>query len=58
MQYDNQYVLAENQFVLNLSYKTESHEIEFERGKVTKVIMNTDQFARVDTMEVKNNGRL
>lgn len=58
MQYDNRYVLAENQFVLNLSYKTESYEIEFERGKVTKVIMDTDQFARVDTMEVKNNGRL
>lgn len=58
MQYDNRYVLAENQFILNLSYKSESHEIEFDRGKVTKLIMDTDQFARVDTMEVKNNGRL
>ncbi len=58
MQYDNRYVLAADQFVLNLSYKSESHEIEFDRGKVTKMIMDTDQFARVDTMEVKNNGRL
>lgn len=58
MQFESKYVLAAEQFRLNLSYMTESHEIEFEQGRVTKLVMNTEQFARVDALEVKKNGRL
>lgn len=58
MQYSSKYVIAAEQFRLNMSYVVESHEIEFIQGKVTKLIMNTDQFARVDMLEVHKNGRL
>lgn len=57
MQYDGKYVIAAEQFRLNLDYSNASQEIEFEQGRVTKVLMNTEQFARVDDMEVTKNGR-
>jgi len=49
---------AEQRFEFQTDYRFVSQEYPIDTGRMTKVITNTEQYARVDKLEVSKNGKL
>ena len=49
---------SEQRFEFQTDYRFVSQEYPIDAGRMTKVITNTEQYARVDKLEVSKNGKL
>lgn len=53
MEYNSYYVKTESVFEFETAYEFKSQEYPIDRGRMTKMVTNTEQFARIDSLEVE-----
>lgn len=53
MEFNDYYVKTENVFEFETTYEFTSQEYPIDRGRMTKMVTNTEQFARIDSLEVE-----
>ena len=53
MEYNPYYVKTESVFEFETVYEFKSQEYPIDRGRMTKMVTNTEQFARIDSLEVE-----
>ena len=58
MTYNRLYVKSETTFELQTKYSFASYEVPIDEGRMSRLDINTEQFARIDSLEVRRNGKL
>lgn len=53
MEFNTYYVKTESVFEFETAYEFTSQEYPVDRGRMTKLVTNTEQFARIDSLEVE-----
>lgn len=53
MEYNSYYVKTESVFEFETSYEFKSQEYPIDQGRMTKMVTDTEQFARIDSLEVE-----
>ena len=56
MDYNDYFVATESVFEFRTAYEFTSQEYPIDSGRMTKLVTNTEQFARIDSLEVDKNG--
>lgn len=56
MDYNDYFVATESVFEFKTAYEFTSQEYPIDSGRMTKLVSNTEQFARIDSLEVDKNG--
>ena len=56
MNFNRYYVKTDSVFEFQTDYKFTSQEYPIDSGRMAKVVTNTEQFARIDELEVSENG--
>ncbi len=55
MQFNTYFIKTESVFEFETDYEIKSREYPIDRGRMTKLIVNTEQFARIDSLEVRKD---
>ena len=58
MTFNRQYVKSETAFEIQTNYSFASFEVPIDEGRMSRLDINTEQFARIDSLEVRRNGSL
>ena len=58
MTFNSLYVKTVDTFEFQTDYSFASFEVPIDEGRMSKVDINTEQFARIDSLEVRRNGKL
>lgn len=58
MTFNRQYIKSETTFEFQTDYSFESFEVLIDEGRMSRLDINTEQFARIDSLEVVRNGKL
>ena len=58
MTYNRQYIKSETAFEFQTDYSFASFEVPIDEGRMSRLDVNTEQFARIDSLEVQRNGEL
>ena len=58
MTYNRQYIKSETTFEFQTDYSFASFEVPVDEGRMSRLDINTEQFARIDSLEVRRNGSL
>ena len=56
MTFNRYFVKTDSVFEFQTDYKFTSQEYPIDSGRMAKVVTNTEQFARIDELEVSENG--
>ena len=56
MTFNRQYVWSETTFKFQTDYSFTNYEVLIDEGRMSRIEINTEQFARIDSLEVKRNG--
>lgn len=58
MTFNRQYIKSETTFEFQTDYSFASFEVPIDEGRMSRLDINTEQFARIDSLEVIRNGKL
>ena len=58
MTFNSLYVKTVDTFEFQTDYSFASFEVPIDEGRMSKLDINTEQFARIDSLEVRRNGGL
>ena len=58
MTFNRQYVKSGTAFEIQTNYSFASFEVPIDEGRMSRLDINTEQFARIDSLEVRRNGSL
>ena len=56
MTFNRQYVWSETTFKFQTDYSFTNYEVLIDEGRMSRIEINTEQFARIDSLEVKRSG--
>ena len=56
MAFNRDYVRAETTFDFQKDYTFTNYEVIIDEGRMSRLDINTEQFARIDSLEVKRSG--
>ena len=56
MTFNREYIRSETTFEFQTDYSFTNFEVPIDEGKMSRIDINTAQFARIDSLEVKRNG--
>lgn len=56
MTFNRYYVRSETTFEFQTDYTFTNYEILIDEGRMSRIEINTEQFARIDSLEVKRSG--
>ena len=58
MIFNRDYVRSENTFEFQTDYSFTNFEVPIDEGRMSRLNINTEQFARIDSLEVMRSGKL
>ena len=58
MSFNRDYVKSVNAFEFQTDYSYSNYEIPIDEGRMSRIEINTEQFDRIDSLEVQKNGKL
>ena len=58
MTFNNFFVKTVDTFEFQTDYSFASFEVPVDEGRMSRLNINTEQFARIDSLEVRKNGKL
>ena len=58
MTFNRDYVKSVNAFEFQTDYSYSNYEIPIDEGRMSRIEINTEQFDRIDSLEVQKNGKL
>ena len=56
MTFNRDYVRSETTFDIQTDYTFTNYEVIIDEGRMSRIEINTEQFARIDSLEVKRSG--
>ena len=58
MTFNRDYVKSETTFEFQTDYSFTNFEVPIDEGRMSRLDINTEQFARIDSLEVTRSGKL